>query len=177
MRFLFFGYSQMGYRAIQLLVERGDEIAALVTHRDDENEVRWYRTPADAATVYDLPVAYDDQIGGRIAEYARNLKPDLILSVLYRRLLPNDVLAAAKIAALNLHPSLLPAYRGRCPINWVLIHGETHTGVSLHHMVERADAGDIVAQRRGASAGRETTPSLHPQNENKSAALLFPTLC
>jgi UDP-4-amino-4-deoxy-L-arabinose formyltransferase/UDP-glucuronic acid dehydrogenase (UDP-4-keto-hexauronic acid decarboxylating) len=57
------------------------------------------------------------------------------------------VLELAPLGAFNLHPSLLPAYRGRAPVNWVLVNGEREAGVTLHHMVARADAGDIVGQR------------------------------
>ena len=74
------------------------------------------------------------------------LEADVFLSVWYRRLLGETVLALPRVAALNLHGSLLPAYRGRAPLNWVLVNGEAHTGVTLHHMTAEADAGDIVAQ-------------------------------
>ena len=83
---------------------------------------------------------------------ARSLAPDLVLSVFYRDLLPDPVIDAAKVAALNLHPSYLPTYRGRAPLNWVLVNGEPETGITLHHMVRRADAGDLVAQKKVPTA-------------------------
>ncbi len=91
---------------------------------------------------------------------------------MYRDMLPDAVLASARLAALNVHPSLLPAYRGRAPINWVLVNGEHETGVTLHHMVTRADAGDIVGQRRIAIAPRETALSLYYKVEAASVELL-----
>src|SRR5262249_38133186 len=63
------------------------------------------------------------------------------------RVVGAGVRAGPRVAALNLHGSLLPAYRGRAPLNWVLVNGETRTGVTLHHMTPVADAGDVVAQR------------------------------
>ena len=75
------------------------------------------------------------------------LKPSIIYSFSYRHLIPESVLELASLGAFNLHPSLLPAYRGRAPVNWVLVNGEREAGVTLHHMVARADAGDIVGQR------------------------------
>jgi len=170
---LFFGYSQMGYRAVELLVERGDEVAAVVTHRDDPHENRWYRTPAEAAAAHGLRVLYAEDLGrDGVVALAEETAPDLVLSVFYRDLLPDRVLAAARIAALNLHPSLLPAYRGRAPINWVLVRGERETGVTLHHMVARADAGDVVAQRAIPIAPRETALSLYLKVEEEGTALL-----
>ena len=86
--------------------------------------------------------------------------PAIIYSFNYRRLLPRQILECASIGAFNLHPSKLPAYRGRAPINWVLVNGERETGVTLHYMVARADAGDIVGQETVAIEDRDTALSL-----------------
>ena len=184
-RVLFFGYSQLGYRAVRLLPELGLHVAAVVTHRDDPHEDRWYRTPAEAAAYLGIPVHYSEDLGQPPSGAARDealhalasdLAPDLILSVFYRDLLPAPVLETARLAALNLHPSLLPAYRGRAPINWVLVNGESRTGVSLHHMIGRADAGDLVGQREIAIAPRETALSLYRKVEQEGVALLAAAL-
>jgi methionyl-tRNA formyltransferase len=173
MRVLFFGYSQVGYRTVELLVERRDEVVGVVTHRDDPAEHRWYRTPAEAALEHGLPLFHDEELGpDGIVELARQLAPDLVLSVFYRHMLPDPVLDAARLAALNLHPSLLPAYRGRAPLNWVLVNGEAETGVTLHHMVQRADAGDIVGQTAIPIAPRETALSLYHKIEDAGIDLL-----
>ena len=73
----------------------------------------------------------------RQSSHITTLQPDLILSFYYRRLLCQAVLAIPRLGAINLHGSLLPKYRGRAPVNWVLVNGETHTGVTLHYMVRR----------------------------------------
>ena len=175
MKVLFLGYSQLGYRAVRLLSELGCEVAAVVTHRDDPAENRWYRTPAEAARELGLPLHYSDELAaapGGIAALAGRLAPDLVLSVFYRDLLPSPVLAAGRLAALNLHPSLLPAYRGRAPINWVLVRGEPRTGVTLHHMIGRADAGDVVGQRAIEIAPRETALTLYRKVEEEGVLLL-----
>ncbi len=165
----------MGASALDVLLRRGDEIAAVVTHRDDPGEERWFETPAERAEAGGLeaPVLYGEEMGREeLLDLARENPPDLILSVFYRSLLPGKLLDSAKIAALNLHPSLLPAYRGRAPINWVLVRGERETGITLHHMTERADAGDIVAQRRVEIAPRETALSLYRKLEREGRVLL-----
>jgi methionyl-tRNA formyltransferase len=176
MKVLFFGYSQLGARTVDLLVSRGDDIVAVVTHRDDPREQRWYRTPAEAAAAHGLRVLNSEELADAGTALATSEAPDLVLSVMYRELLPEAVLAAPRRAALNLHPSLLPAYRGRAPINWVLVNGETVTGVSLHHMVSRADAGDLVAQQAIPIAPRETALSLYLKVEEAGVALLAATL-
>ena len=146
----------------------------MVTHRDDPEERRWYRTPAEAAAERGLPTVYSSDLDGKagISELAERLAPDLVLSVFYREMLPRRVLEAARVAALNLHPSLLPAYRGRAPINWVLVHGESETGVTLHHMIGRADAGDIVGQSAVPIAPRDTALSLYRKVEAAGVDLL-----
>jgi len=125
-----------------VLRAQGHEVVAVVTHRDDPAEERWSRTPADVAQVQGLCVRLDDDAEVLSGRAVRSWAPDLILDVLYRKMLPRRVLRLAKVASLNLHPSLLPAYRGRAPINWVLVNDERRTGVTLHHMIEGADAGD-----------------------------------
>jgi len=81
-------------------------------------------------------------------EKIQDMSPDVIFSLYYRNILSDQILDIPSSGAYNLHGSLLPAYRGRCPVNWVLVNGESSTGVTLHHMVEKADAGDLVGQRK-----------------------------
>jgi methionyl-tRNA formyltransferase len=66
----------------------------------------------------------------------------------YRYLLPSAVIASAPFGAVNFHPSLLPTYRGRAPINWAILHGETELGLTAHLIDEGMDTGDVIAQRR-----------------------------
>jgi methionyl-tRNA formyltransferase len=85
----------------------------------------------------------------------------MLFSFYYRHMIPESILRIPPKGAYNLHGSLLPAYRGRCPVNWVLVHGEERTGVTLHHMVEKADAGDIVGQRVVPIARDDTAFTLY----------------
>ncbi|HEY5714801.1 MAG TPA: bifunctional UDP-4-amino-4-deoxy-L-arabinose formyltransferase/UDP-glucuronic acid oxidase ArnA, partial [Psychromonas sp.] len=89
------------------------------------------------------------------------LQPDILFSFYYRHILSRDILALSPKGAFNLHASLLPAYRGRAPINWVLVNGETATGLTLHCMTEKADAGDIVAQQKIEISATDTALTLH----------------
>ncbi|MDO8311717.1 MAG: formyltransferase, partial [Sideroxyarcus sp.] len=77
----------------------------------------------------------------------RALQPDFFFSFYYREMLKAPLLAIPKHGALNMHGSLLPKYRGRVPVNWAIIRGETETGATLHYMTEKPDNGDIVAQQ------------------------------
>lgn len=88
------------------------------------------------------------------------MSPDLILSVYYRHMLKRQVRKVAPIAV-NLHGSLLPAFRGRAPLNWQLVQGATRSGMTLHHMVAAADAGDIVDQEAISVGPDETAMDLY----------------
>ena len=145
-RCVLFAYHEMGYACMEALLKMGAPIAALFTHRDDAHEEIWWRSCAELAARHGVPVHFDESIDALGAKVSA-LKPALLYSFSYRHLIPASVLELAPLGAFNLHPSLLPAYRGRAPVNWVLVNGERETGVSLHYMVARADAGDIVGQR------------------------------
>ena len=142
-----FAYHDVGVRCLKALLSASVEIPLVVTVADDPQEKRWYASVADTAADYGLEVAVP-AAGATAALEGRlqALKPDFLFSFYYRSLLPAAVLASARRGALNMHGSLLPKYRGRAPVNWAILKGESETGATLHYMVEQADAGDIVDQ-------------------------------
>lgn len=150
----------MGYACMAALVKMGAPIAALFTHRDDAHEEIWWQSCAELAEKHSVP-AYTEAVGADSLEKVAALKPAAIYSFSYRYLIPEKILALAPLGAFNVHPSLLPAYRGRAPVNWVLVNGERETGVTLHHMVARADAGDIVGQRSVTIGDSDTALTLY----------------
>jgi len=145
-RCVLFAYHDMGYACMEALLKMGAPVAALFTHRDDSHEEIWWRSCAELAARHGIPVHIDESVEALGAKIGA-LKPAVIYSFSYRHLIPASVFEPAPLGAFNLHPSLLPAYRGRAPVNWMLVNGEREAGVTLHHMVVRADAGDIVGQR------------------------------
>lgn len=146
-RILFFGYSEVGYECLSLLLERGDDIVALITHEDNPNEKIWFKTPAVAAREKGIPVFTPENVNTpEWREKIAALAPDLILSVYYRHMIGTRILAMPRLGAFNMHGSLLPRYRGRAPINWAVLHGEPRLGMTLHRMVAAPDAGAIVDQ-------------------------------
>ena len=156
-----FGYSDVGVACVQELLEQGANVVAVVTHRDDPTETIWFGSVAGLAGVHRIPSHTPGNPNTpEFVEEIRSLKPDLIFSFYYRRLLCPAILAIPRLGAINLHGSLLPKYRGRAPLNWVLIHGETLTGVTLHYMDALADHGDIIAQRTVPIAIEDTALTL-----------------
>ena len=159
-RCVLFAYHEMGYACMEALLKMGAPITALFTHRDDTHEEIWWRSCAELADQHGIRVHVDENVETANATIA-SLKPAVIYSFSYRHLIPENLLALGPLGAFNLHPSLLPAYRGRAPVNWVLVNGERETGVTLHHMVARADAGDIVGSLAVAIEDSDNAFSLY----------------
>lgn len=133
-------------RCTRVLLNRGVEVKLVVTHEDDPLENRWYSSLAEFATQSGLPIVAPSKPDYRLLYRLHALEPDFIFSFYYRQLLPEAFLATAKRGALNMHGSLLPRFRGRAPVNWAVLRGASETGATLHYMVSRPDAGDIVDQ-------------------------------
>jgi methionyl-tRNA formyltransferase len=145
-RAVVFAYSSIGYECLTELWAQGVEIGAVYTHEDDPAEERWFPSVRELAGEKGLPVRTPDKLGEEEVEVVRELRPDLIFSFYYRFIIPPSLLELAPLGAFNIHGALLPRYRGRACVNWAVLRGETETGVTLHHMTERVDAGRIVDQ-------------------------------
>jgi Methionyl-tRNA formyltransferase len=177
MKAVVFAYHDMGCTGIQALLDAGYDIAAIFTHPDNAQENHFFGSVARLAAEQGIAVYAPDDVNHPLwVERIRALAPDVIFSFYYRNLLSDAILNLAPKGAFNLHGSLLPKYRGRAPLNWVLVNGETETGVTLHRMVQRADAGDIVAQQAVAIDPNETALSLHRKLCAASQSLLHDAL-
>lgn len=147
MRAVVFAYHDVGVRCLKTLLSAQVEVPLVVTVRDDPRENRWFASVADTARDYGLPLATPEDAGSpELTDRVAQIQPDFIFSFYYRAMLGAPILKSARRGALNMHGSLLPKYRGRAPVNWAILNGERQTGATLHYMVERADAGDIVDQ-------------------------------
>jgi methionyl-tRNA formyltransferase len=142
-----FGYSEVGQRCLQVLLDHGVRVPLVFTHEDQAGEQRWFGSVADLARTHGVRTVTPTQPAApEWLAQIRALAPDYLLAFYYRSMLPPQLLALARWGALNMHGSLLPQYRGRAPVNWAIANGETRTGATLHYMVARPDAGPIVAQ-------------------------------
>ncbi len=152
-----FAYSEVGYRCLETLLDRGVNVTAVITYNDNPSEEIWFRSVADLARSRGIEPWLDLDLSDKDTFKAiKALKPKVIFSFYYRDLIPEKVLKLAKFGAFNMHGSLLPRYRGRACINWAVLNGETETGATLHRMTEKADRGNIVDQEV-VSIGQEDT--------------------
>jgi methionyl-tRNA formyltransferase len=147
-RAVVFAYHDVGVRCLKTLLSAGVDVPLVVTVPDDPRERRWYASVAATAADYGLRVVAPAEANTpELERTVTDLQPDFLFSFYYRSMLGAPLLRAARRGALNMHGSLLPKYRGRAPVNWAILRGERESGATLHYMVERADAGDIVDQQ------------------------------
>jgi UDP-4-amino-4-deoxy-L-arabinose formyltransferase/UDP-glucuronic acid dehydrogenase (UDP-4-keto-hexauronic acid decarboxylating) len=143
------------------------------SHADDPKENRWFGSVAETCRERGIPVHLPEAVNDPPwPQRIRAASPDLLFSFYYRSMLGREILAVPRLCAMNLHGSLLPKYRGRAPVNWVLVNGETETGVTLHVMTEKPDAGDIVAQEAVPIAFEDTALTLYGKMEKAAERLL-----
>lgn len=156
-----FAYHDVGVRCLSVLLAQGVKVELIVTHEDDPGESIWWESVASLAIRENIPVLMpDDPNQPEIVERVLNCKPDILFSFYYRHLLNEHLLGIPRIGAFNMHGSLLPSYRGRVPINWAILNGESQTGASLHRMVLSPDAGALVSQRSVSILPNDTALSL-----------------
>jgi len=176
MKAIVFAYHDIGCVGLQALVDAGFDVQAVFTHTDAPGENTFFASVARLGAELNLPVLAPDDVNHPLwVDYIRDLQPDIIFSFYYRNLLSEEILALAPLGGFNLHGSLLPKYRGRAPVNWALLQGETRTGVTLHKMVKRADAGDIAGQLAVDIAADDTALTLHSKL-SEAAGLLLSTV-
>ena len=141
-------YHNVGYRCLEELLRQGADIRLIFTHEDSPTEEIWFESVRELADRHGIPYLTTDINLPENRERGREIAPDFLLSFYYRNMIKPQVLELARHGALNLHGSYLPKYRGRVPVNWAVINGETETGATLHYMVEKPDAGDIVDREK-----------------------------
>lgn len=147
-RAVVFAYHNVGVRCLSVLLAQGVDVALVVTHQDSPAENLWFGSVAELAALHEIPVITpEDPNSPLIVAQIAELKPDFIFSFYYRQMLKASLLAIPPGGAWNMHGSLLPKYRGRVPVNWAVLHGERQAGATLHRMLEKPDAGGILAQQ------------------------------
>jgi len=174
---LFMGTPEFALPSLEILVRNGYPIAAVVT-QPDRPKGRGKQLVAPpvkiAATSYQIPVLQPPGIKDpAFLEILEKISPDLIVVAAFGQILPKTVLDFPPLGCINVHPSLLPRYRGAAPINWTLIHGETRTGVTIMYMDEGLDTGDILLQEETPIPPEENFGILHDRLSNLGADLLL----
>jgi methionyl-tRNA formyltransferase len=177
---VFFGTPAWAVPALDALVRSGHGVALVVTRPDRPRGRSGHPEPppvASAARGHGIEIVQPERVRGE--EFAARLAraaPDVLVVVAYGKILPRRLLDLAPRGAINLHFSLLPAYRGAAPVQWALARGETVTGVTTMLMNERLDEGDLLLARRVEILPGEHAPALGARLAEIGAELLVETL-
>jgi methionyl-tRNA formyltransferase len=144
-RAVVFAYHDVGVRCLRTLLAHGVQVPLVFTHLDSPNETIWFDSVARHARWHGIKVLTPENPNVTdVVELIRATQPDLLFSFYYRSMLGAELLSLPRRGAFNMHGSLLPKYRGRAPVNWAVLNGESQTGATLHAMTVKPDAGDIV---------------------------------
>ena len=179
MRIIFFGTPNFAANNLTALIKEGHEIAAIVT-APDSKKGRGKKLQATAVKEIginnNIPVLQPKNLKDEIFINAlKDINAEVFVVVAFR-MLPESVWSIPQKGTLNLHTSLLPNYRGAAPINWVLINGEKHTGITTFFIDHKIDSGAIILQEEIPLSNRITAATLHNILMNKGSELLIKTL-
>jgi methionyl-tRNA formyltransferase len=193
MRIVFIGTGEIGVPTLEALLKSEHDVIGVVTQPDKPvgREQRIEPPPIKKALANGAPNASPPRTGRALAlpvlqparikyrqaiEEIHALKPDVIVVMAYGQILPRDILNIPKIACLNLHASLLPRWRGAAPIQAAIAAGDRQTGITVMHMDEGLDTGDILLQRRIDIRSNDTGGSLHDRLANIAPDALLDSL-
>lgn len=176
MRIIFIGTSSFGVPILKKLISLNKDIVAVITQPDRPSGrgKKIQATPIKTLAVESrLYLFQPEDINSKNAvEEIDRLYPDLIILVAYGQILSGSILRLPTLGCLNIHPSLLPEYKGPAPINWTIIRGEQETGITFLFMNEKIDAGDIIFQKKITILPDENFEQLSLRLANESANLL-----
>lgn len=174
------GTPDFAVNTLEAVVKAGHEVLLVVT-QPDKAKGRGKKivfTPVkEKALEYNLPVSQPERVRDEVfMDELERLKPDVIVVAAFGQILPERILNIPRYGCINVHASLLPAYRGAAPIQWAVIDGLEETGITIMYMEKGLDTGDIICQRRVKLSPEETGGSLFERLAVEGADLLVETL-
>lgn len=176
MRIVFMGTPEFAVPSLKQLIQDGHEITGVYTQPDKPKNRGMKLTPPPVKVIaqeHKLPVFQPKTLKDEeVQRELEALAPELVVVAAYGKLLPKAVLELPTLGCINVHSSLLPKYRGAAPINWAILNGEPETGVTIMHMAEALDAGDIILQAATPIDLNESVEQLHDRLAVMGAELL-----
>ena len=179
-KILFMGTPEFAVPSLEILLKYDDSVIGVVT-QPDRPKGRGKQPAAPPlkifADAHQLSVLQPEHVRSpEFLELFRQLAPDLVVVVAFGQILPKEMLELPRLGCINVHPSLLPRYRGAAPLNWAIIRGDKKTGVTIMQMDEGMDSGDILLQEETIIGPRETFGELHDRLARRGAQLLMETI-
>lgn len=180
MRIVYMGSPDFAVLPMQALLAAGHEIVGVVSQPDRPQGRKRQLTPTPvkiAALMAGLPVLTPEKVNeSEVLETLSSWQPELLVVAAFGQILKKPLLELAPLGAVNIHASLLPAYRGAAPIHWAIINGEKETGITTMYMNEKLDAGDMILQQAIPIAETDDTGKLYEKLSQIGAELIVKTV-
>jgi len=180
MRIVFMGTPDFAAASLKQILQDGFEVVGVFTQPDKpkgRGMEMAFSPVKELALSCGLPVYQPEKMrDGTALAALKTLKPDILAVVAYGRILPPDLLEVPKFGAVNVHGSLLPKYRGAAPIQWAVLNGDTHTGVTTMYLANEMDTGDIIYTEETEIGEYESSGELYDRLKVMGAELLSKTL-
>lgn len=181
MRIVYMGTPDFAVPVLESLIQSEHEVVAVVSQPDKpkgRGKAMQFPPVKECAVAAGIPVYQPVKVRGNEEFFAEltALAPDCIVVAAFGQILPKNVLDLPKYGCVNVHASLLPAYRGAAPIQWVILNGETETGITTMQMGVGLDTGDMLLKTKVAIDPKETGESLHDKLAALGGPLLLETL-
>lgn len=178
MKILFMGTPDFAKESLEKIIENGYDVCGVVTtpDRPSGRGMKLKASPVkEFALSKNLKLFQPEKITNNteFKEEIKKIEPDLVCVVSYGVILPKSFLKIPKLGCINVHPSLLPKYRGPAPIQWAILNGDETTGVTIMYLNEKMDAGDIITQKEVKIDENETTGELWDRLSTIGANLLI----
>jgi methionyl-tRNA formyltransferase len=180
MKIVYLGSGEFGIESLNALAESGHSLRFIVTqpsHPAGRGRKPRPTAVAHWAKTHSIPFfETEDANTPQVIEKVASYEPDLIVVIAFGQKIGNELINLPPKAAINVHASLLPKYRGAAPINWAIIKGESQTGISIITLAEKMDAGKILTQEKTEIFADETAGELHDRLAQMAAPLLLKTI-
>lgn len=171
-KIIFFGSSKHSLTVLQKLIDNNYQITAVVTKIDKIEST----AVADFAYKQGVPVIKTSSFTPAIIKAILNYRPDLLIVAYYGLKIPFEIIQKTKFGGVNIHPSLLPQYRGAAPAEWAILKGEKETGVTILTLAKDFDCGKILIQSEEPILAADTSEDLYKRLFEKGADLLIKVL-
>ncbi|MDI6781523.1 MAG: methionyl-tRNA formyltransferase [bacterium] len=181
MNILFMGSPAFAAPTLQAITRNQEHNVSVITQSDKPAKRGYHQTPPIIKLMAQrlrLPVYQPFSLNTTEGiALVKKLEPDLIVVVAFGQILPDEILSIPPLGCINLHPSLLPKYRGAAPIQWSLINGDEKTGITVAYITSKLDSGDIILQSEASIENFDTGASLSDKLSSSGAVLVMEAIC
>jgi len=168
-----FTSQDIGFQLTEFVARRADVKPLVVTMRTKRDEINGYRSAVDVCVAHGIPHVVTSQVTEAVCSQIKAHDPILVISAYYPAIIPTEVVTLPRFGAINIHPGILPHYRGRFPTPWYILNGETHFGMAIHLLDNGIDTGNILVQRKFPISDDETGYMLYRRSMDEGAAILI----